>query len=147
MTLTAVFDGTEDMELFAKWVSGCISNPVSAPIQQPVAPVQTAPIQMAPPQQQATPVQPPIQQPAAPVQPQPAPPAPPVQQAAAPVPTSTVSYTLDDLARAAMPLMDSGKQADLIGLLRTFGAESLPALPPTQYGAFATALRGLGAQI
>ena len=75
----------------------------------------------------------------------------PVAQTAAPiqstVPTSAVSYTLDDLARAGMTLMDSGRQADLQGLLKNFGVEALPALPKEQYGAFATALRGMGAQI
>ena len=59
----------------------------------------------------------------------------------------TSSYTLDDLARAGMTLRDSGRQADLQGLLKTFGVEALPALPKEQYGAFATALRGMGAQI
>lgn len=63
------------------------------------------------------------------------------------VPTSQQTYTLDDLARAGMTLMDSGRQADLQGLLKQFGVEALPALPQGQYGAFATALRGLGAQI
>lgn len=63
------------------------------------------------------------------------------------VPTSTLSYTLDDLARAAMTLMDSGRQEDLVGLLSSLGVDSLPALPPEKYGAFATALRGMGASL
>lgn len=63
------------------------------------------------------------------------------------VPTTSVSYTPDDLAKAAMSLMDSGRQADLLGLLQQFGVTSLPELKPEQYGPFATALRGLGAQI
>ena len=63
------------------------------------------------------------------------------------VPTSQKEYTLDELATAAMGLMDSGRQADLLGLLQSFGVEALPALPKGQYGAFATALRGMGAQI
>lgn len=58
-----------------------------------------------------------------------------------------MSYTLDDLAVAGMSLMDSGRQADLHQLLASFGVEALPALPPAQYGAFATALRGMGAKI
>ena len=66
---------------------------------------------------------------------------------AAPVPTTQVSYKPDDLARAAMSLMDSGRQPDLISLLGQFGVVSIPDLRPEQYGAFATALRGLGAQI
>lgn len=48
---------------------------------------------------------------------------------------------------AAIPLMDSGKQPELLQLIRSFGVEALPFLQPEQYGAFATALRGLGAQI
>lgn len=74
-----------------------------------------------------------------------------VRQAAPPapgaVPTTAQPYTLDDLARAAMTLMDSGRQIDLQQLLSQFGVEALPALPQAQYGAFATALRGMGAQI
>ena len=66
---------------------------------------------------------------------------------AAPVPTTQVSYKPDDPARAAMSLMDSGRQPDLISLLGQFGVVSIPDLRPEQYGAFATALRGLGAQI
>lgn len=65
----------------------------------------------------------------------------------APVPTSTVTYTPDDLARAAMTLMDAGRQPELLALLNQFGVESLPALPQDKYGAFATALRAMGAQI
>ncbi|PXV85122.1 hypothetical protein C8E03_11946 [Lachnotalea glycerini] len=61
--------------------------------------------------------------------------------------TATTSYTLDNLSAAAMTLLDTGRQPDLLNLLAQFGVESLPALPQEQYGAFATALRGLGAQI
>lgn len=63
------------------------------------------------------------------------------------VQTSSVTYTPDDLARAAMALMDCGKQQDLIALLGQFGVVAIPELRPEQYGAFATALRGMGAQI
>ena len=64
-----------------------------------------------------------------------------------PVQASSVTYTPDDLARAAMALMDCGKQQDLIALLGQFGVVAIPELRPEQYGAFATALRGMGAQI
>ncbi len=64
-----------------------------------------------------------------------------------PVQTSTPSYTADELSRAAITLMDAGRQNELIGLLQQFGVMSVPNLRPDQYGAFATALRGLGAQI
>ncbi len=63
------------------------------------------------------------------------------------VPTSAPSYTRDDLSRAAMQLMDKGLQMQLMGLIQSFGVASLMELPPDQYGAFATGLRGLGAQI
>lgn len=71
----------------------------------------------------------------------------PQQAVATAVPTTAVSYTLDDLARAGMSLMDMGRQADLQQLLARFSVEALPALPQAQYGAFATALREMGAQI
>lgn len=102
---------------------------------------------------QQTPVQKMPTAPAAPTAPTapaaPAAPAAPTAPAApaAPVPTTQVSYKPDDLARAAMSLMDSGRQPDLIALLGQFGVVSIPDLRPEQYGAFATALRGMGAQI
>lgn len=90
-------------------------------------------------------------QPQATVQPQaPAPqPTPQVPQPApqATVPTTAPAYKLDDLSNAAMQLMDKGMQAQLLQLIAQFGVESLPQLPEGQYGNFATALRGLGAQI
>lgn len=63
------------------------------------------------------------------------------------VPVAAISYTPDDLARAAMTLMDAGRQTELIGLLQQFGVTTLPDLKQEQYGAFATALRGMGAKI
>ena len=63
------------------------------------------------------------------------------------VPVRATTYSLDDLAHAAMALMDAGRQADLQGLLAKFGVESLPQLPPAHYGAFATGMREMGAQI
>ena len=76
---------------------------------------------------------------------QPAPsPAAPVQQA---VPTTAPSYTREDLSRAAITLMDKGLQAQLQQLVQSFGVNSMMELPPEQYGNFATALRGMGAEI
>ena len=66
---------------------------------------------------------------------------------AQPVQTSAPSYTLDSLSVAAMTLMDRGMQQQLQQLLAGYGVASLPELPKEQYGAFATALRGMGAQI
>ena len=63
------------------------------------------------------------------------------------IPTASHTYTLEELAGAAMLLMDRGMQGQLQELLAGYGVESLPMLPPEQYGSFATALRGMGAQI
>lgn len=164
MQIVATFDSYEDMEAFAQKIVSEKSKsgnrePMEASIpEQPAAPVQnTTPVASVPtaPVQNTTPVAPaPVQQSApmqaasAPVQ-QPLPPAQqvPVNNQAPVVPTTPQTYTLDELARAAMTLMDAGRQVDLQGLLRSFGVEALPALPKEQYGAFATALRGMGAQI
>lgn len=73
--------------------------------------------------------------------------APIVSQTAGVVPTMAQTYTSDDLARAAMALMDSGQQAALVELLKQFGVAALPELKPEQFGTFATALRGMGAPI
>lgn len=121
--------------------SAAVAVPTAAPtpVQAPTAASQpvsvTAPI---------TPSTAPVKPSTAPV----TPPAAPVTSPAAPaVPTASPSYTLDDLARAAMTLMDAGRLNELQQLLTQFGVEALPMLPKDQYGAFATALRGLGAQI
>ena len=75
----------------------------------------------------------------------------PVQNAqtaqSASVPTSQHTYSMDELARAAMTLMDKGGMAELQQLLAKYGCETLQQLPQEQYGSFATALRGMGAQI
>lgn len=96
-------------------------TPVAVPPVQPAVPVQTTPVQTAAPVQVA---------PVAPV-----------------VPTVEHTYTLDELANAAMVLMDKGMQNQLQELLASYGVEALPALPREMYGNFATALRGMGANI
>ncbi len=160
------FKDFQDMLSFARQLLGQVEGekamqPQSQPVMQqapvvptqpaaPVAPVQaTAPVT---PVQAATPVA--SAQPAVPTAPaqsvtpvaptQATVPTTPVQ---ATVPTTSVTYTPDDLARAAFALMDSGRQQELIGLLQQFGVNAIPELKPEQFGAFATALRGMGAQI
>lgn len=147
--ITVEFENLEEMRTFARELLG--EQKTTAPVQDitvppvmpvPVqAPVQAAPVATAPIAAQAMAPE----QPVAPTVPVTAP----VQQppVTSPVPTSTQGYVLDDLARAAITLMDSGRQNDLVNLLAQFGVDSLPALPKEQYGAFATALRGMGAQI
>lgn len=148
MTMTVVFEDYEDMMVFAERLvgratsdKGTSQNPATTPetfTPAPITPPQVQQAPVTPPPMQPVPVTPPVQQPV-----QQAPATPPVQ----PVPTTVPSYTLDDLTRAAIPLMDSGKQPDLLHLIQSFGVEAMPSLRPDQYGAFATALRELGAQI
>lgn len=73
-----------------------------------------------------------------------------VTQSVAPtqaVPTAAPTYTMEDLSKAAMSLMDKGMQAQLQQLIQNFGVSSLVELPAEQYGSFATAIREMGAQI
>ena len=77
--------------------------------------------------------------------PAPAPAATPEQPA--PVPTTQQTYTMEQLAVAATQLVDAGRREELVGLLGQFGVQALTALPKEQYGAFATALRQMGAKI
>ena len=151
MTMTVTFNSFDEMMDFARSLTGQVHGtavqpaPVREPSQTavptaPVAPAASVPTASAAPVPTASAAPVPTA-PAAPVTPAP------VAQATATVPTSTHTYTPDELAKAAMPLMDAGKQQELIGLVHQFGASSIPELRPEQYGAFATALRGMGAQI
>lgn len=107
------------------------SAPMTPPAAAPVAPTPTAPVQPA------TTQAPPTAS-TAPVQTAPA--------ATAPV-SAAPQYTFEQLAAAAAPLSDAGKQSQLIEAINTFGVASLTDLPKEQYGAFATKLRELGAKI
>lgn len=126
--ITVVYKDFEEMKAVAREL---LKGEQAAPAQgqeQTAVPVQSTPA--------------PAQQPA-PAAPAPSPAAP-VQQA---VPTTAPSYTREDLSRAAITLMDKGLQAQLQQLVQSFGVNSLMELPPEQYGNFATALRGMGAEI
>lgn len=68
-------------------------------------------------------------------------PAPAVPVAGAP------TYTLDQISRAGASLVDAGKMRQLLELLGRYGVQAVTQLKPEQYGAFATELRALGAQI
>lgn len=105
----------------------------AAPAVQPV-PVKPAPVKHVP-VVESIPMAPVVQ------------PQDPAVPAVTQVSTTAREYTLDDLASAAMGLMDKGMQPQLQALLKQYGVEAMPQLPKEQYGAFATALRGLGAQI
>lgn len=126
MKITVTFDSLEEFDAF-RGVSSAKEPPVKSPEDIPVAaPVSSASEQVIAPTPEAVPVAPtPEAVPVAPAQ----------------------SYSLDDLAKAGIALMDQGKQADLLALLQQFGVTALPQIPKEQYGAVATAMRGLGAQI
>lgn len=172
MNITVNFDSLEEMKAFAVALieEGAAEVIKTANQTAPTSPVDHAPVQPqqpapVPPTQPAPqvpvqqPVQPqptpqvPVQQPQpapqVPVQqPQPVPPTQPVQPAPqAPVATNTPQYTLEDLARAAVPLQDAGRGQDLMALLQKYGVMSMTQLDPSVFGAFATDLRALGAQI
>lgn len=134
------FESFEELVDFSKKILG-VADEQAHPVYreskgtngaQSAAPIQQTPAAV-PPVQPAVPVQT-----AAPVQ---------VAPVAPVVPTVEHTYTLDDLANAAMTLMDKGMQTQLQNLLAGYGVEALPALPKNQYGNFATALRGMGANI
>lgn len=104
------------------------------------APVAPAPVQTAP---TPAPVAAPAPTPAAPL-------VTPMPTAAAPapaVPVTAPTYTLDQIAKAGANLVDAGKMEQLLALLTKYGVQAVTQLTPDQYGAFATELRALGAQI
>ena len=107
---------------------GNVTPPVAAPRAPPPPP--------GPPQPP-----PPAGPPAAPPAPAPAPAAP-----AVPV-TTAPTYTLDQIAKAGASLVDAGKMEPLLALLSRYGVQAVTQLAPEHYGAFATELRALGAQI
>ena len=80
--------------------------------------------------------------------PTPAPVAPMVAPTAAPV-APAPTYTLQQIGAAGAALIQSNpaKRDELTALLQQYGVQSVAALKPEQLGAFATALRGLGANI
>lgn len=89
--------------------------------------------------------------------------APPVNPAPSPVPVTTAlsappvapavpvaaapTYNLDQISCAGASLIDAGKMDALLALLAKYGVVAVTQLRPEQYGAFATELRALGAQI
>ena len=114
--------------------------PTSAPTAVPAAPVTpTAPAapQNPAPTPTSAPVQPPVQAPAPPV----APAAVPLSQAPA--------FTKAQVASAGAALIqaDPSKKEPLQALLAQYGVPSVADLPEEHVGTFATALRGLGANI
>ncbi len=122
--------------------------PVQTPeIPQAPAPVPvqfatpTVPVQAAPPAQAPNPVPIPVQQPTAP----------------AAVPTAVKQYTPDELSIASRPIVEAGRQQELLDLLHSFtytdtsgavrNVQSIRDMPKELYPAFANGIRQLGGKI
>lgn len=76
-----------------------------------------------------------------------APAAPPASAAAVPLATAPQQYTLAELQKAVMPLLDAGRMTDLQQVLAKYGAQDLTKVPADQYGALAADFRALGARL
>lgn len=134
-TLTITAETPEELIAAIKGVAAPYL-PTAAPVNPTPAPVGThgiGALQVAP-SAPVTPVLAPPPTPTAPVQPS-------VPLAAAP------TYTLDQIAKAGAELAQAGKMNELLALLQQFGIQAVTQLKPEQVGPFATALRGLGAQL
>lgn len=115
------------------------------PVQQPTyTTFELGPAPVTPPVQTA-PVTPPIQQ--APVTPS-------VTQAPAQaIPTATKQYTMQELSLATRPIVEAGRQQEVLDYLHSFKkADGTPVqtimdLPVEQYGVFAQGLRQMGGKI
>ena len=154
MEITARFVNMEEMREFADFITApngpgqgsaqqmgaAPSGQTAAPVAQPAAahsitppaPAAQPPAQLVP----AASAQQPVQTPPVPA-----------QQAQPAVPTTAPAYTLEDLGRAGVAVQEMGKDAEVRALVASFGVATLQELPEAQYGAFATALRSLGAPI
>lgn len=69
------------------------------------------------------------------------------QPSVTPLPTTAQTYTQEQIAKAATQIVDAGRQGEVIQLLKAFSVQALTQLPLAQYGAFATALRNMGATL
>ena len=62
-------------------------------------------------------------------------------------PVVATQHTKEQIMQAGASLMDDGKTAELMNLLRSFGVQAVTQLKPEQLDGFAAALRDLGAKI
>lgn len=71
----------------------------------------------------------------------------PVAPQPAPAPTTSATFTVEQLATAAMQLKDQGRIGELQTLLAQFGVASLVQLSPEQLPIFAQSLQALGVKL
>lgn len=104
-----------------------VPMPAAPVMSPPVMPMQTAPTSMTP-------------GPASPI-------AASATPAPTPVPTAAPTYTQEELMTAGARLMSTVGMPVMQSLMESFGVQAIHQLRPEQYGAFAQALRDLGAQL
>lgn len=117
-------------------------TPPSADIPTP-APATQAPAVEAPPAQTVPSTTPATTSTPAAVEPAPVQPAAPTP---APAPAQK-ALTLTDISNAGAELVDRGLMPQLVALLGKYGVQTVLALDPSKYEAFAVDLRALGANI
>lgn len=123
---------------------GTLAVPAAPAAQAPVVPHAAAPATAA---AASVAPAPPAPAPAAPTEPVPTASALAAPAAAVPLATASQQYTLAELQRAVMPLLDAGRMADLQQVLAKYGAQDLTKVPAEQYGALAADFRALGARL
>lgn len=123
---------------------GTLAVPAAPAAQAPVVPHAAAPATAAAASAAPAPSAP---APAAPAEPVPTAPTLAAPAAAVPLATAPQQYTLAELQKAVMPLLDAGRMADLQQVLAKYGAQDLTKVPAEQYGALAADFRALGARL
>ena len=133
-------------------IAKLLAVPYAPTTAAPIPTAQSAVVQSAPAQQMphvptATPMAQTVPTQAATV-------APPVAQM---IPTASREYTMDELALAARPICEAGRQTELLNLLHSFtftdaagnvqNVQSIQQLPKDSYPAFANGIRALGGKI
>ena len=146
-------NGSTPEELFANIARMAAANTSAAPAAVPQMPTAAPALPASAVAQnsqaaQTSPVAAPVAPAPAPApMPTPAPAPAPAPTPAPAVPSAAPTYTLDALARAGATLAQSGKMQEALALLAKYGVQTVNQLRPEQYGAFATELRALGAQV
>ena len=172
MNITMTVEVTPEQ---AARIAEILRDHAPAPVQQPFAPAQPAAVPPTPVVPAQVPITPPpavpVQIPVAPAPIPPAMPSPvPVQQpvptavptpAAAPTmatpPTVVKKYTADELSLASRPIVEAGRQQELLDLLHSFtftdangvtrNVQNIREMPEELYPAFANGIRQLGGRI
>lgn len=125
---------------------GTLAVPAAPAAQAPIVPHAAAAAPATAAAASAAPA-PPAPAPAAPAEPVPTAPTLAAPAAAVPLATAPQQYTLAELQKAVMPLLDAGRMADLQQVLAKYGAQDLTKVPAEQYGALAADFRALGARL